>query len=140
MQEEQAGATAAILGDLATRLRRERRENLLANIDEQFDEFTARISQLEKQLKDSAAANHALASRLEQFQVRAKLRKATERALYVLPLTLAVLLVAWLVARGYANTPDVAIDFNVGEIIGGLLGGVGALVAGIAYAVRRLGE
>jgi hypothetical protein len=68
-----------------------------------------------------------------------KRRKATEKAFYFVPLAVAVLFVAFLIWRGYAAQPTVSIDFNVGEIIGGLLAGVGALAAGIAYAIRRMG-
>jgi hypothetical protein len=48
----------------------------------------------------------------------------------------SVVLILW--ARG--TQPTVSIDFNVGEIIGGALGGLGALIAGVAYALRNRRE
>ena len=49
-----------------------------------------------------------------------------------------IAITAILVWRGWVKSPEVSIQFNVGEIIGGILVGVGAATAGIAYAFRRL--
>jgi hypothetical protein len=59
--------------------------------------------------------------------------------LYLLVLLLVVAATGSLVFYGWAEKPEVSIDYNVGEIIGGLLVGVGALVASTAYAVRGRG-
>jgi hypothetical protein len=56
-----------------------------------------------------------------------------EKAWYFVPLLVAAALTGYLVYRGWAEKPAVTIEFNVGEIIGGLLAGVGALMAGLAY-------
>jgi hypothetical protein len=49
-------------------------------------------------------------------------------------LVVVIAFVAILVERGWAQHPAVSIDFNIGEIIGGALVGLGAPVAGVAYA------
>jgi hypothetical protein len=75
----------------------------------------------------------------EQTGVETRLRqqKTRKKQLYVWPSVVAIVFVGVLVWRGWAATPTVAITFDVGGIIGGLLAGVGALAAGIAYAVSR---
>ncbi len=45
-----------------------------------------------------------------------------------------------LVWQGWASQPEVSIQFNVGEIIGGVLAGAGVATAGIAYALRTTKE
>lgn len=59
--------------------------------------------------------------------------------LYFVVLFLVVAGTASLVFYGWAEKPEISIDYNVGEIIGGLLVGVGALVASTAYALRGRG-
>jgi hypothetical protein len=108
------------------------------------DSLKRRLSQLETssgQIDDVVAGRlQPLRDELQRVKARHKQRKATEHALFVIPLLLAGAFVAWLVAQGWASKPDVSIDFNVGEIVGGLLGGLGVLVAGIAYAANRWGR
>ena len=57
---------------------------------------------------------------------------------YILPLVAVTVSVGFLIYHGYAQKPTVTINFDIGEIIGGLLAGVGVLVAGVAYALRQL--
>lgn len=55
-------------------------------------------------------------------------------------LLLAVGLVSLLVYWSWLAIPTATIEFNVGELIGGILGGGGIAVAGTAYAVKTLSE
>lgn len=59
--------------------------------------------------------------------------------IYVIVFVLAVVSTGLLVRYGWVTKPQVSIQYNVGEIIGGLLVGAGALAAGVAYALRSLG-
>lgn len=65
--------------------------------------------------------------------------KTHDKLWYAIPLLFAVAVTAILVIYGWAQKPTVSIQYNVGEIIGGVLAGVGALVAGVTYAIRRMG-
>lgn len=56
---------------------------------------------------------------------------------YLVILCLAVVLVGGLVVLGFTAKMAVNVDFNVGELIGGLLVGTGAAAAGISYATRN---
>lgn len=58
---------------------------------------------------------------------------------YLGAVVLIVGLVGLAIWRGWAQKAEVHVDFNVGEIIGGVLVGVGAAAAGTAYAIRTLG-
>ncbi|GJQ59849.1 MAG: hypothetical protein D8M57_11200 [Candidatus Scalindua sp. AMX11] len=55
---------------------------------------------------------------------------------YAIVLIALILFLGALTFRGLLSNPEVSIEFNVGEIIGGLLVGAGAAVAGIAYAIK----
>jgi hypothetical protein len=85
-----------------------------------------------------------LAARVEGLEARLKtkkLKETQEKIWYFAPLILVVVFTWLLVQHGWAEKPDVSIEFNVGEIVGGSLVGVGALIAGVAYAFgRRRGE
>jgi hypothetical protein len=56
---------------------------------------------------------------------------------FIVLLTLALGATVLLVAHGWAERPTVSIEYNVGEIIGGLLVGIGALIAALAYRNQR---
>jgi len=58
------------------------------------------------------------------------------RTLNFIVVGLVVPLTAFLVIRGWAETPTVSIEFNVGEVISGILVGTAALLASASY--RRL--
>ena len=53
--------------------------------------------------------------------------------IYILILCFVVIFTGLLVWRGWAEIPEVSIQFNVGEIIGGVLVGLGAVLAATAY-------
>lgn len=44
----------------------------------------------------------------------------------------------YLVRLGWVQTPEVSIQYNVGEIIGAILVGAGAAAAGIAFALDTI--
>ena len=55
---------------------------------------------------------------------------------YLVVLTAIVGIVGLAVWSGWSQVPEVTVEFNVGEIIGGVLVGAGAITAGAAYALR----
>ena len=59
--------------------------------------------------------------------------------LYIVLLCAVVAGTGALVVYGWAEKPEVSIEYNVGEIIGGALAGVAALIASLAYALRGRG-
>ena len=102
------------------------------------------IDRLSAHLKHCAAENKValeeiknLRSKNSELESRLKATRQEEKKLYLVPLFAVVTFVAFLVYRGWAEKPEVTIDFNVGEIIGGSLAGLGALIAGVTYAYRR---
>jgi len=52
-------------------------------------------------------------------------------------LVVALLLTGYCVWKGWAQKPEVSIQYNVGEIVGGLLVGLGAVIAALSYASKR---
>lgn len=103
--------------------------DLVYRLRTNFEIQEAQISKLENDVAELRA----------KLQTK-KLKQFSEKALYFLPLALAIGITAYLIHRGWAEKVSVSIDYNVGEIIGGLLVGIGVLVAGAAYALRRTGE
>jgi hypothetical protein len=59
---------------------------------------------------------------------------------YLFLLVLVIAFTALLVVKGFAQKPQVEIEFNVGELIGGFLAGAGAAAAGGAYAYKTIKE
>jgi hypothetical protein len=59
--------------------------------------------------------------------------QAQDHLWFIVLLALAIGATALLVAHGWADKPTVSIEYNVGEIIGGVLVGIGALIAALAY-------
>jgi hypothetical protein len=57
--------------------------------------------------------------------------------LYIVIFGITAVFTFLLVAHGWAEKPTVTIDFNVGEIIGGLLVGIASVFAALSYARRR---
>ena len=60
--------------------------------------------------------------------------------IYVPVLCLVVVFISFLVWRGWAEKPEVSIQFNVGEIIGGVLIGLSAILAAITYHTTKRRE
>lgn len=59
---------------------------------------------------------------------------------YLAAIVIIVALVGLCIRLGLAQTAEITVDFNVGEIIGGVLVGAGAAAAGGAYALRAVNE
>lgn len=53
---------------------------------------------------------------------------------------LVLLCVAYVMYWGISVSPDISVEINVGELIGGSLVGIGAALAGGAYAIKTLGN
>jgi hypothetical protein len=60
--------------------------------------------------------------------------------MFIFLLVIAVCFTGFLLYKGRAERPTVAIDYNVGEIIGGILAGGGAAAAGAAYYFKSKRE
>jgi hypothetical protein len=91
-------------------------------------QFHDQLANLSKQVSDLERAHEDLKHRSKPL-----IKVAWGYAAFLL---LAVAVTGYLVYRGHAQNPEVAINYNVGEIIGGLLAGGGIAVAGVAYAIR----
>lgn len=58
--------------------------------------------------------------------------------LYLFIFFIFTFLIFYIAYIGWAQKPSINIEFNIGEIIGGLLAGAGVLLAGKAYAQKAL--
>lgn len=121
-------------GTLIERLRaqaepegRERNIEMIPLLQADVQSHQSQITELRNKLQD-----------LENQLRSKKLKETREKVWYFAPLLIVIAFTAYLVYRGWAEKPSVSIEYNVGEIIGGLLVGIGALMAGAAYAFRRL--
>ena len=97
---------------------------LLDDVKVEIGEMRRRLTEMESQI--------AL--------LRKRTRPLRRDWLYLVIFGTAALFTVMLVARGWAQKPTVSIDFNVGDIIGGLLVGVAAVFASLSYARGRSGE
>lgn len=75
-----------------------------------------------------------LAKRISKYRRLATPAHRSLNFVYLAVLLTTIVVIAILLHYGLAQTPTVNVEFNVGEIIAGLLVGTGALVAGVAYA------
>jgi hypothetical protein len=82
----------------------------------------------------------------ELASVKSEVESLTKRSrplisvgwVYVGMFLFAIVVTGLLVWRGWAERPDVSIEYNVGEIIGGILAGAGVAAAGAAYALKTM--
>jgi hypothetical protein len=109
-------------------------ENLL----QQIEYLKIQVGLQTEEVKEVSGRNLDLDSRIRNLEMRQTSKRTAEKALYIIPSIVIVAFTTFLVSKGWAETPEVTIDFNVGEIVGGLLGGLGILVGGIAYAFRGI--
>jgi hypothetical protein len=84
-------------------------------------------------LKKMSSVRHKIKSAIGK-------KKLAANWLYVAIFGLISAVVGYIVYLGWAEKPTVNIEFNVGEIIGGILAGAGVLLAGGAYAAKTLRE
>jgi hypothetical protein len=112
--------------------------------------FDESVDALVAHLGDQAQKQFELAQPAEIRELRLKVRtleidgasqarRLINRA-YLVALVAILVLVGLAVWSGWSKVPEVTVDFNVGEIIGGVLVGVGAMTAGAAYALRSTGR
>ena len=97
---------------------------------------------IDQKISKTAAAVETVANEIAQLKaavadVQRKIEPQPGHILYAVFLLVVVVAIGLLVWTGWANKPDVSIDFNVGEIIGGLLVGIATMIAGLAYARRQ---
>lgn len=76
----------------------------------------------------------------KKIKLRTKERHAMLNWFYVAIFLLISVLVGYIVSLGWVEKPSVIIEFNVGEIVGGILAGAGVLLAGGAYAAKTIRE
>ena len=116
-----------------------KRESILADPDAELNRRDFQIDQ--KISKIEAAADDLARQQAEIKTLVADLSKKVEpqpsNILYVVIFLVVVSVVGLLVWADLANKPDVSIDFDVGEIIGGILVGIASMIAGLAYARRQ---
>lgn len=96
-------------------------------------DFEAKLDSCSTQIKELQDKVSLLENQLKSKKTKEK----REKVWYFAPLLVVIIFTGYLVYYGWAEAPSVAINYNVGEIIGGLLTGIGALMAGAAYAFRR---
>ncbi len=107
--------------------------------------FDQSVDDLAKHRVDQARKQFELAQPAEIRELRNKAqsdseaRRLVNRA-YLVALVTVLVLVGLAVWSGWSQKPEVTVDFNVGEIIGGVLVGAGAMTAGAAYALRSTGR
>jgi hypothetical protein len=119
------------LKDLESRIKNDVETQLLGPKFELL-EITQKVSRID----ESFAGMLARVGALEQRMIILNKRTTPARMnwIYFVTLLSIVIFVAALVGRGWAQTPAVSIDFNVGDIIGGILVGVAALFAASSYS------
>ena len=125
--------TTAMLKAMEQKAEIEEQRNAVPRLEAELDQLTKSLTGCQSQIETLNGNVSELECKLKAKETK----KALEWACYLVPLLFAIAFTAYLVHRGGAQTPTVAINYNVGEMIGGLLAGTGALVAGVAYASRR---
>jgi TolA-binding protein len=116
-------------------------------LQQQFKDLASRVEEVGSHTQESNAALQVELERLAK-EVAAKpvSTQSTHRIkwftilMYPSALLLLIGVTAILVAQRLAGTPTVAINYEVGSIVQGALAGIGALVAGSAYAAKILNE
>lgn len=112
-------------------------DHLRLKIDlvERVDQLAMHIGGLHKKIDDIHEKIDGLSSEFENN--RRNTKKAEFPWLYFLVLSVVIGFVGILVVKGWTEPLKVSINFNVGEIIGGILVGVSALLAAIVYRRRE---
>ena len=98
----------------------------------------------DKRIKEIENKESELRNELDDLKNKPRKREETGSpvaagVIYAIVFGLAIVSTVLLVRYGWVTKPQVSIEYNGGEIIGGLLVGAGALAAGVAYALRSLG-
>jgi hypothetical protein len=105
---------------------RERNIKMIPSLQTELEDCLKQLREFETKLND-----------LEQRLKSKKLKEKQEKLWYFFPLAVVIAFTVYIVSHGWVEKPSVSITYNVGEIIGGSLVGIGTLIAGAAYAFRR---
>ncbi len=109
------------------------------NINKLYSDTEQKI-QANIELVDSKIQELYLKNEQKHLEIQKKLAKIKPSKKKIEWIYLAFLfivfipLTGFLVYKGWADKPEVTIDFSIGEIIGGILIGGGAIIAGTAYS------
>jgi len=98
------------------------------------------LSQENKNGRKQFAIEHSI-SRHEEAGINKKNPSTTDIAIAsakILAGVLVLLILCAAILMGVTNKPEVSIEINLGEILAGLFGGIGAATAGLAYAYSKL--
>jgi hypothetical protein len=106
--------------------------DVYANIQNNMEQ-----EEIQKKVDELEADVKKLKSEVEVLKKRTQLPKTVNWA-YVGVFAFLILITALLFWRGWAEKAQVSIDYNIGEIIAGILVGVGAVTAGVTYAKAHL--
>ena len=85
-------------------------------------------------LKDNVSE---LTSRVKLLEGKKRKDNLKEALLYIIIFGAAAVFTVYFVAKGKTQPPTVSIIYNVGDVIGGLLVGVAAVLAGVSYMLKR---
>lgn len=110
-------------------------------IEDERDRHAKAIEEWRARHGKTLANHQKLRRRLKKYSRKRRTAFTGRRLLnwmYLVVLSATVIVVGVLVWYGITQKPNVSIEFNVGEIIAGLLAGTGALVAGGAYALKTI--
>jgi hypothetical protein len=128
--------------ELGLRLRREVQHRQVERLLRTAGDIDQKLAIVTKDGHDLAVKYGKLSAEMEELKSKVQTLKRESAPLprpwlYIILLAIVVLFVGGLIYYGQAAKPTVAINYNVGEIIGGLLVGISAVIAGITYALRH---
>jgi hypothetical protein len=114
-------------------------EDLKRNLDSTSENIQQLYSDTDLKIKSNLdlvdTKINSLYADVEQKLLQIKTKRKSMDWVYVALLCIVFIpLTGWLVYKGWATKPDVTIDYSIGEIIGGILIGGGAIIAGTAYS------
>ena len=111
---------------------------ILANV--LSNKITEWLSQENKNGRKQFALEHSI-SKHEELGIKKKnsnTRNVAIASIKILAGIFVLLTVCAAILMGVTNKPEVSIEINLGEILAGLFGGIGAATAGLAYAYSKL--
>jgi len=114
-------------------------QNALSSLDSSLEKTASEIQQGVRDLQDEVGRLKAsLHERLSKPDKQPARRRWFQIIMYPAGLLLFVGITVALVSQRMAERPTVEISYEIGGIIQGALAGIGALVAGGAYAAKTL--
>jgi Flp pilus assembly protein TadB len=112
-------------------------DSQISEVREDLEGLSRDRDELQEELANTQERVRKLEQTLEQLRQRSAPGWLGGNGWILATLLIVIAVVVVLVWRGWAATPTVSIDFSAGEMIGGVLVGSAALVAGASYAKRR---